>query len=56
MIFPSCFYLIIVTSRNSPPYCENNLVKAVLVLHGEDLTGFKHNFIAPNGKTSPLDT
>ena len=66
IIFPSCFYLIIVTSRISLPNCEHvpsyqyrkqsNLVKAFLVLYSEFLTDFKHNFIAPNGKISALDT
>ena len=54
IIFTSCFYLIIVTSGNSQPNCkhdpsyqersQSNLVKSFFVLHGELLTGFKHNF------------
>ena len=54
VIFSSCFYLIIVTNRNSVFSCEhdpsyqersqNNLVKSFFVLYGEVLTGFKHNF------------
>ena len=53
IIFPRCFYLIIVTSRSSVPNCEHvpnyqkrsnsNIVKALLVLHGQVLTGFKHD-------------
>ena len=34
----------------------NNLVKTVVVPHGEVLTGFEHNFIAPKGKISAVDT
>ena len=66
IIFPTFFYLILVTSRNSLPNCQdvpsyqqrgqNNLIKAFVVLHVKVLTGFKDNFIAPNGKTFSLDT
>ena len=49
--------------RNNIPNCQHipiriqsNLGKAFLVLYGAFLTGLKHNFIAPNGKISALDT
>ena len=44
-------FLIIVTSRNSLLTCEHipyyNFVELALVPHGEALTVFEHNSIAP---------
>ena len=51
IIFPNC--------QDVPSYQQrgqNNLIKAFVVLHVKVLTGFKDNFIAPNGKTFSLDT